>query len=124
MCAAVFNKRHNRLVLRTDPTSTCANTYGSTYASTYVSAWEKRPSVAQMLCKRLKIGFFSLTLIGDLSKVAAVQQGIWFRRFLSLIITVQQNIGDVSEWLKEHAWKVCIRQRIESSNLSVTAIFE
>jgi hypothetical protein len=85
--------------------------------------------VAQMLCKRLKIGFFSLTLIGDLSKVAAVQQGIWFRRFLSLIITVQQNtvqqnIGDVSEWLKEHAWKVCIRQRIESSNLSVTAIFE
>jgi hypothetical protein len=85
--------------------------------------------VAQMLCKRLKIGFFSLTLIGDLSKVSAVQQGIWFRRFPSLIITVQQNtvqqnIGDVSEWLKEHAWKVCIRQRIESSNLSVTAIFE
>ncbi len=30
--------------------------------------------------------------------------------------------GDVSEWLKEHAWKVCIRQkRIESSNLSVSA---
>ncbi len=31
--------------------------------------------------------------------------------------------GELSEWLKEHAWKVCIRQRIESSNLSLTAIF-
>ncbi|WP_223271276.1 hypothetical protein, partial [Buttiauxella sp. B2] len=29
----------------------------------------------------------------------------------------QQN-GEVSEWLKEHAWKVCIRQRIEGSNPS------
>jgi hypothetical protein len=32
------------------------------------------------------------------------------------------NIGDVSEWLKEHAWKVCKGQPFESSNLSVTAI--
>ena len=32
--------------------------------------------------------------------------------------------GEVSEWLKEHAWKACIRQRIESSNLSLTAIFK
>ena len=31
--------------------------------------------------------------------------------------------GEVSEWLKEHAWKVCIRQRIEGSNPSLTAIF-
>ncbi len=30
--------------------------------------------------------------------------------------------GEVSEWLKEHAWKVCIRQRIEGSNPSLTAI--
>jgi len=30
--------------------------------------------------------------------------------------------GQVSEWLKEHAWKVCIRQRIEGSNPSLTAI--
>ena len=35
----------------------------------------------------------------------------------------QQN-GEVSEWLKEHAWKVCIRQRIEGSNPSLTATFE
>jgi hypothetical protein len=28
----------------------------------------------------------------------------------------------MSEWFKEHAWKVCIRQKcIESSNLSVSA---
>ena len=31
--------------------------------------------------------------------------------------------GELSEWLKEHAWKVCVRQRTESSNLSLTAIF-
>gem|GEM_PF-5280952 len=30
--------------------------------------------------------------------------------------------GDVSEWLKEHAWKACKGQPFESSNLSVTAI--
>ncbi len=29
----------------------------------------------------------------------------------------------MSEWLKEHAWKVCKGQPFESSNLSVTAIF-
>jgi hypothetical protein len=34
------------------------------------------------------------------------------------------NNGEVSEWLKEHAWKVCIRQRIEGSNPSLTAIFK
>ncbi|WP_237717983.1 hypothetical protein, partial [Cronobacter dublinensis] len=26
-----------------------------------------------------------------------------------------RQYGEVSEWLKEHAWKVCIRQRIEGS---------
>ena len=31
--------------------------------------------------------------------------------------------GEVSEWLKEHAWKVCKGQPFESSNLSVTAIY-
>ncbi len=30
----------------------------------------------------------------------------------------------VSEWLKEHAWKVCIRQRIGGSNPPLTAIFK
>ncbi len=36
---------------------------------------------------------------------------------------LNQQYGELSEWLKEHAWKVCIRQRIESSNLSLTAKF-
>ena len=30
--------------------------------------------------------------------------------------------GEVAEWSKAHAWKVCIRQRIEGSNPSLTAI--
>ncbi len=33
----------------------------------------------------------------------------------------ERKFGEVSEWLKEHAWKVCIRQRIEGSNPSLTA---
>ena len=35
----------------------------------------------------------------------------------------ERKFGEVSEWLKEHAWKVCIRQRIEGSNPSLTAKF-
>ena len=35
-------------------------------------------------------------------------------------VTIQ--CGEVSEWLKEHAWKVCIRQRIGGSNPPLTAI--
>ena len=34
----------------------------------------------------------------------------------------KENHGEVSERSKEHAWKVCIRQRIEGSNPSLTAI--
>jgi hypothetical protein len=34
----------------------------------------------------------------------------------------QTKCGEVSEWLKEHAWKVCIRQRIGGSNPPLTAI--
>ena len=30
------------------------------------------------------------------------------------------NSGEMSEWLKEHAWKVCIRERIEGSNPSLS----
>ena len=33
-----------------------------------------------------------------------------------------KQYGEVSEWLKEHAWKVCIRQRIGGSNPPLTAI--
>ena len=40
-------------------------------------------------------------------------------RRASLVVTP----GEVSEWLKEHAWKVCIRKRIEGSNPSLSAIF-
>ena len=32
------------------------------------------------------------------------------------------NDGEVSEWSKEHAWKVCIPKGIEGSNPSLTAI--
>ena len=32
------------------------------------------------------------------------------------------GLGEVSEWSKEHAWKVCMRKRIEGSNPSLTAI--
>ncbi|EBZ3983436.1 TPA_asm: hypothetical protein G1R83_19070 [Salmonella enterica subsp. enterica serovar Typhi str. CT18] len=28
---------------------------------------------------------------------------------------LERQFGEVSEWLKEHAWKVCIRQRIGGS---------
>ena len=31
--------------------------------------------------------------------------------------------GEVAEWSKAHAWKACIRQRIEGSNPSLSAIF-
>ena len=34
-----------------------------------------------------------------------------------------KKCGEVSEWLKEHAWKVCIRQRIGGSNPPLTATF-
>ena len=33
----------------------------------------------------------------------------------------ERKPGEVSEWLKEHAWKVCMRQRIEGSNPSLSA---
>ena len=36
----------------------------------------------------------------------------------------ERQFGEVSEWLKEHAWKVCIRQRIGGSNPPLTAIFK
>ena len=35
---------------------------------------------------------------------------------------LERQFGEVSEWLKEHAWKVCIRQRIGGSNPPLTAI--
>ncbi len=32
-----------------------------------------------------------------------------------------ENTGEMAEWSKAHAWKVCIRQRIEGSNPSLSA---
>jgi hypothetical protein len=40
-----------------------------------------------------------------------------------LMIKFAPHNGQVSEWPKEHAWKVCIPQGIEGSNPSLTAIF-
>ncbi len=38
-------------------------------------------------------------------------------------IFIFAGIGDLSEWLKEHAWKVCIPLKgIEGSNPSVSAM--
>lgn len=34
-----------------------------------------------------------------------------------------KSFGELSEWPKEHAWKVCIPQGIEGSNPSLTAIY-
>ncbi len=48
---------------------------------------------------------------------AAAQRTMWRLNTLNS----SQKFGEVSEWLKEHAWKVCIRQRIEGSNPSLTA---
>ena len=36
----------------------------------------------------------------------------------------RKQYGEVSEWPKEHAWKVCIRKRIEGSNPSLTATLQ
>jgi hypothetical protein len=45
-------------------------------------------------------------------------------RIFSIFAAAKQK-GDLSEWFKEHAWKVCILQKgIKSSNLLVSARFE
>ena len=36
----------------------------------------------------------------------------------------ENRFGEVSERSKEHAWKVCVRQRTEGSNPSLSAIFK
>ena len=59
---------------------------------------------------RLKI---CLTALAQLPIVAPRCPPVWR-------VTIQ--CGEVSEWLKEHAWKVCIRQRIGGSNPPLTAI--
>jgi hypothetical protein len=39
-------------------------------------------------------------------------------------VKINRQYGEVSEWPKEHAWKVCIRKRIEGSTPSLTATFK
>ena len=39
-------------------------------------------------------------------------------------LSLHDALPILSEWLKEHAWKVCIRQRIGGSNPPLTAIFK
>jgi hypothetical protein len=42
----------------------------------------------------------------------------------NIILPLQSKIkGEVSEWSKEHAWKVCVRQKCtEGSNPSLSAL--
>ena len=47
--------------------------------------------------------------------------GITLPPFTGVIFALVEQSGEVSERLKEHAWKVCIRQRIEGSNPSLSA---
>jgi hypothetical protein len=58
-----------------------------------------------------------LSLLIDLCKVCRLRRG-----------RIQQEnclvSGEVSEWLKEHAWKVCKSKGFEGSNPSPTAIYK
>ncbi len=52
--------------------------------------------------------------------------GLRFGHFLwqKVIFLLPVTKGEVSEWSKEHAWKVCILQKgIEGSNPSLSALF-
>lgn len=48
------------------------------------------------------------------------QQYVIRKKFVYFAIPFEN--GELSEWLKEHAWKACISQGIESSNLSLSAV--
>ena len=51
-----------------------------------------------------------------------LQQEIEFQTELQMaVLKVSVSYGEVAEWLKAHAWKVCIRKRIEGSNPSLSA---
>jgi hypothetical protein len=43
------------------------------------------------------------------------------RLFFAPFRAVNQIIGELAEWSKAHAWKVCVRQRTEGSNPSLSA---
>jgi hypothetical protein len=57
-----------------------------------------------------------LSLLNDLCKVCRLRQG---RVIHSCLVP-----GEVSEWSKEHAWKVCKSKGFEGSNPSLTATYK
>ena len=47
-------------------------------------------------------------------------RGVFYPKKIYICTLIEK--GDLSEWFKEHAWKVCILQKgIKSSNLLVSA---
>ena len=81
-------------------------------------------SLVALMSKRFVLSEICIVIVEQFPYHAA-------RRQLNLMDTVTNSRlnkssinGEVSEWLKEHAWKVCIRQRIEGSNPSLTAILK
>jgi hypothetical protein len=59
-----------------------------------------------------------------LNKGGAVKGFVFFCCYTCILLYFCKLVksGEVSEWSKEHAWKVCIRQkRIEGSNPSLSA---
>ena len=46
------------------------------------------------------------------------------KQYLRPIEILKKELGEVSEWSKEHAWKVCVSQGTEGSNPSLTAIIK
>ena len=56
------------------------------------------------------------------TSVLGVQNSLFYIQAKILHLQSQNN-GEVSEWSKEHAWKVCILQKgIEGSNPSLSAL--
>ena len=45
----------------------------------------------------------------------------WRRRYISSLHSLEQTTGEVTEWLKVHAWKACVRQRTAGSNPALSA---
>ena len=45
----------------------------------------------------------------------------WFNLSRPADARPETNTGEVAEWSKAHAWKVCKRQRFEGSNPSFSA---
>ena len=64
-------------------------------------------------------------LCGDSARRAITSTqacGLWVQYWLEVKRDLQT--GEVSEWPKEHAWKVCKAQVFEGSNPSLTANFK